>query len=282
MSVESELPIWDHLDELAKRLRRILFSVMISTIIIVSIPSDFSQIIRLDFKDYRPLISLVITSIEDHFLPQGVTLIALNWLDTFTVYIVVGVVMGTLISLPLIAFELYKFINPALYSHERRMVLSFTLAFSALFSIGALYAYFILLPITFNVLLRFVYGTGVSPLFSILDFFNLVAFSILGSGLFYTLPLIVFILVRINLLEVETLRENRRKVFIGLVVMTAIITPDPTPLSMLLMSIPFYLLYETTIQVIGRIVKNKKREEIIAEGLKASKRLLAIEKEIQF
>lgn len=274
MSSVDELSIWDHLDELARRLRRIIFSIVISTIVIASIPSDLTQIPRFDFTNYRPMISGIIEAIEKNLLPEGVDLIALNWLDTFTVFIVVGVVIGTLASLPVIAYEVHQFISPALYPHEKGTVLRFVAAFSALFSIGAIYAYFILLPTTFNVLMRFVYQTGVTPLFSILDFFNLIALGLIGSGLFYTLPLVVFILVKIDLLDVQTLRESRRKMFVGLMIVTAILTPDPTPVSMILMVVPFYLLYELTIQIVSRVKRKEISDEIIERGLEASRRLL--------
>lgn len=274
MSIDDEKSIWDHIDELAKRLRRIIFSVAASTILILSIPGDFASIFRLDFSNYKPMISILIESIKETLLPEGVSLIALNWLDTFTIFVIVGLVIGILVSLPVIAYEIYQFIIPALYPHEREALFKFVGAFSALFIVGVVYAYFLLLPITFNVLLRFVYQTGAVPLFSILDFFNIVAVGLVGSGLFYTLPLVIYITVKMGIIDVQTLRENRRKVLVGLLVVTAILTPDPSPFSMMLMTVPFYLIYELTIQIVSRIKGKERHQYTIERGIKASRKLV--------
>lgn len=270
MSIDDEKPIWDHIDELAKRLRKIIFSVAASTILVLSIPGDFASIFRLDFSNYKPMISVIIESIKETLLPKGVNLIALNWLDTFTIFVIVGLVIGIFISLPVIAYEIYQFISPALYPHEREALFKFVVVFSALFIVGVVYAYFLLLPITFNVLLRFVYQTGAVPLFSILDFFNIVAVGLVGSGLFYTLPLVIYITVKMGIIDVQTLRENRRKVLLGLLVVTAILTPDPSPFSMMLMTVPFYLIYELTIQIVSRIKGKERHQYTIERGIKAS------------
>lgn len=274
MSELEEQPFWDHLEELAKRLRRILLAVVIATVIFSTLPSDIQTILKLDFEDYRPIVSVILEAIQNRLLPEGVNLIAFNWLDAFYIYILVSLALGILVTLPYIAYQLYLFIMPALYINERRYVVRFILVFVILFSIGALYAYFLLLPTTFRVLYRFVYQTRISPLYSVKDFFNMVSIGLIGSGLFYTFPLVVYMLVKVDLIEVDTLKNNRKQVFVIMAVLTAILTPDPTPFSMLLMSIPFYLLYEITIQILQRTSGKNKDSETLERGILASKRLL--------
>lgn len=274
MSEGDEQPIWDHLDELAKSLRRILLSVAVATIVIASLPAKLNNLSTLDLRDYTPMISAVMEAIQNTLLPEGVDLIAFNWLDTFYIYILVAIALGALVSLPVIAFEIHQFVSPALYHHERRSALRFVTAFSILFLLGAFYAYFILLPNTFKILLRFVYQTRVAPFFSVRDFFNIVAFGLLGSGLFYTFPLLIFILVKFDVIDIQTLRDNRKQIFVGLLVVTAILTPDPTPFSMILMVVPFFILYELTIRVLSRMKLGKEREDISERGIRASKELL--------
>jgi sec-independent protein translocase protein TatC len=275
MSHDDELSVWDHLEELAQRLRRALFAVVVATIVVISSPSDIGRALRLDFSEYRPLIATVMEVIQEALLPEGVNLIAFNWLDTFYIYILVAIVLGIIITLPFLAYELYQFIAPALYPHERRSVYIFVSVVTVLFIIGAAYAWFILLPTTFTVLYRFVYQSRVLPFFSIKDFFSMVSFGLLGSGIFYTFPVIIYMLVAADLIGVQTLKDNRKQIFVGLIIVTAVLTPDPTPFSMLLMSIPFYILYEITIQVLSRVKKEKTPDEkAIDEGLKASRDLL--------
>lgn len=274
MTELEEQPFWDHLDELAKRLRRILIVVFVATIVFSTLPSDPQTLLKLDFTDYRPVVSIILEIIQNRLLPEGVNLIAFNWLDAFYIYILVSLALGILVTLPYIAYQLYQFIMPALYVNERRYAVRFILAFVALFSVGALYAYFLLLPTTFRVLYRFVYQTRISPLYSVKDFFNMVALGLVGSGLFYTFPIVVYMLVKADLIEVDTLKSNRKQVFVVLAVLTAILTPDPTPFSMLLMSIPFYLLYEVTIQILQRTSGGEEESDTLERGIIASKRLL--------
>jgi sec-independent protein translocase protein TatC len=101
----------------------------------------------------------------------------------------------------------------------------------------------------------------------------MVSFGLLGSGIFYTFPVIIYFLVAADLIMVQTLKDNRKQLFLALLIITAIFTPDPTPFSMLLMSIPFYILYEITIQVLSRVKKDKK-DPAVEIGLQASREML--------
>ncbi len=275
MSSDEEQSIWDHLEELATRLRRAFLAIVIVTVLIMSFPSDPREILRLNLSGYRPMISLVLELIQEALLPEGVNLIAFNWMDTFYIYIMVAIVLGMLITLPFLAYEVYGFISPALYTHEKRPMYIFVTVVTILFTVGVAYAWFILLPTTFTVLYNFVSQSRVLPLFSVRDFYNMVAFSLLGSGIFYTFPVIIYFLVVADLIEIQTLKNNRKQLFVALIIVTAVFTPDPTPFSMLLMSIPFYLLYELTIQVLSRTMKKKPTEQVAIErGVEASMRLL--------
>lgn len=278
MSHDQEQSIWDHLEELATRLRRVLTVLAIVTFAIMSAPSDLAQILKLNLSGYRPLISSILEIIQESLLPGGVDLIAFNWLDPFYIYFLVAFIIAFLVTLPYLSWELYRFITPALYEHERKGIFTFVFVVVLLFGVGAAYAWFLLLPTTFSVLYNFVNQSRVLPFFSVKDFYNMVSFGLMGSGIFYTFPVIIWLLVKVDLLEVEGLKRNRKGIFVGLLVFTAVLTPDPTPLTMLLMSVPFYILYEITIQVLQRTTPDPERKAIEA-GLRASERFLTREKE---
>jgi len=271
MSGNDEVPIWNHLEELAQRLRKILFAIVIVTLLFSMLPSELDKMFRLDFEDYTPLTSLFIQMIQDSVLPEGVTLIAFNWLDTFYIYVLMAFIVGFLLTLPYTAYHFFQFVTPALYPHERKSVYIFAGVSSILFILGVVYAWFILLPTMFNVLYRFVYQSRILPFFSVADFFGMVAVGLLGSGLFYTFPLLIWMMVSTDIIEVQTLKDNRKQIFVVLIITTAILTPDPTPFSMLLMTVPFYILYEITIQVLGRLVIKKNVDDVLIRGIKASK-----------
>ncbi len=277
MSHDQEQSSWDHLEEFATRLRRALTALALATFVIMMAPSDPAQILKLNFSDYRPLISSILEFIQESLLPGGVDLIAFNWLDPFYIYFLVSFIVAFLVTLPYLSWELYKFITPALYEHERKGVFTFVFVVVLLFGVGAAYAWFLLLPTTFSVLFNFVSQSRVLPFFSVKDFYNMVAFGLLGSGIFYTFPVIIWIIVKADLLEVESLKRNRKQLFVGLLFVTAILSPDPTPFTMLLMSVPFYILYELTIQILQRTTPDPEKKAIQA-GLRASKRFLTREK----
>jgi len=182
-----------------------------------------------------------------------------------------------IITLPYTAYQIYGFLAPAIYENEKKALFTFVTLFIILFLTGLAYAYFILIPATFTVLYRFVYQTGVMPFYSVKDFFELIAFGLFGSGIFYTFPLVLYILVRLDLLIVEDLKLLRRHIFLVLSIFTAIITPDPTPVSMLLMTIPFYLLYELTIIIMSYLLRDLP-DQVIEKGVRVAEELLERQK----
>lgn len=274
MSDDYELEFWDHLEDLSSRLRKIVYILLIVMVLVMSLPSDFSKIWQLDFTDYTLLITDLMQMLQDNLLPEGVSLIAFNWLDSFYIYFVISFAISFLICLPYIAYQLYGFLAPAIYENEKRVLFTFITLFVSLFLIGVAYAYFVLVPMTFTVLYKFVYQTNVMPFYSVKDFFELIAFGLFGSGLFYTFPLVLYLLVSIDLIIIDDLKEMRRHIFVALSALTAIITPDPTPVSMLLMTIPFYILYEISILILTRIMRNKPYK-VLDAGYNAAQELLA-------
>ena len=273
MSEDEELSIWDHVQELSSRLRRIMVALVVVMMIVMSLPADLEKIIRLDFSDYTLLVSKIIEMLQEAVLPEGVTLIAFNWLDSFYIYVMIAFTISFIICLPYVATQVYAFLAPAIYENEKKGLFVFVSMFVLLFLLGVSYAYFILIPATFRVLYQFVYQTRVMPFYSVKDFFDIISFGLVGSGLFYTFPLVIYTLVVIDIIMVDDLRRMRKHLFLGLAIVTAFLTPDPTPVSMLLMTIPFYILYELTIIILSRIMKNRPNR-VIEAGLQASLEVL--------
>ena len=275
MSQVFEQSLGEHLDELARRLRVIVVVLVLSTFLIATIPSNPVLFIKGDTDEYRPLVSDFMSEVQEDLLPENVTLIAYSWLDTFYVYILIAFVLSFILTLPLTGYQVYKYISPALFENERKGLFFYVSSFSILFLFGAMYSYYLLVPFTLKALYRFVYQSNVLPLFSVKDFFNLVGMGILASGIFYTSPLTLFYLVRQNFISVDELTGYRKQIIVGLLIFAAILTPDPTPLSMLLMAVPFYLIFEFTILLLKRITKKKiVRDKDVQLGAKLARELL--------
>jgi len=252
-----EMPFWEHLAELALRLRRIVTVVLILTVVFLLLPSDPSDIFKLLTGDinYKPISIYILLKIRDDLVGNlGIKLMAQSFAAPILLYVEAAIVMAIAISLPYIAYELYLFVEPGLYPHEKKFLKSFVFSFSILFIVGALYGYYIIMPITFKVLLLFPALINIEKLFSVQDFYELVFLGIVANGFFFTLPVFIVLAIKFRLVDVETLSKNKRYVYVIVMIIAAIITPDPTPVSMLLLSVPFILLYELSIFV-GKRVK---------------------------
>jgi len=274
MSEDIELAFWEHFEDLSSRLRRIVVLILVVMMVIMSLPSDLTMIYKMEFTDYQPLISSLIEIVQENLLPEGVTLIAFNWLDGFYIYVVISVVISFVICLPYIAAQLYGFIAPAIYDGAKRTLFIFVIIFILLFVLGVAYAFYVIVPATFTILYKFVDQARVMPFYAVKDFFEVITFGLFGTGIFYTFPLFIYIFVRIDLIRVEDLRNIRRELFVGLTVLTALLTPDPTPVSMLLMTIPFFILYEISIIILTRIMRDKP-SRVVVEGTERALELLA-------
>ena len=202
---------------------------------------------------------MVIRKVRADLLPSDAKLIAYSWVDSFSVYFIVSFVLGIIICLPLIAYEVYAYINPALYPHERRFLIAFSAAFIGLFAFGAWYSYVLLTPVTVKFLYYFALATGAEPIFSIRDFFYFVGLIVLISGFFFTLPIGLTLAIKYEVIDPSILEEKRKLVIFAILIVAAIITPDPTPVSMLLISIPFIALYEASMRVGKWLLKSKKK-----------------------
>ena len=262
---DKEMTFWEHLAELSVRLRRIIGVTLLLTFIMMLIPAklnwdDILAVMGGDLSRYRPLVSIILTKIREDILPPSlnpneseIEIMSTKFANAITIYFEGSILFALAIASPYIAYEIYMFIAPGLYPHEKRFIKTFVGSFTGLFIIGVLYGYYIILPITFRFLLYFSMILEVQTWFDVLDFYHIVFLGLILNGLFFTLPVFLTLAMKFGVINPELLSGNRRYIYLGLLIFTAIITPDPTPVSMILLSLPFILFYEIAI-VIGRRV----------------------------
>lgn len=274
---DKEMSFWDHVAELSIRLRRIFIAVILVTFGLMILPSDLdiSNVLVLftgDWMKYRPLVAGLLSRIRSDILPESVlqnspannssavssllnaTIIySGNFASALTVYIEGSIIISLAITAPYIAYELYMFIAPGLYPHEKKFIKSFILSFTFLFVLGVLYGYYILMPITFKVLLYFPTILGVVKWFDIVSFYHMIFLGLALNGLFFTMPVFLVLAMKFGVIPPEMLINNKRYIYVAVLVITAIITPDPTPVSMILLSLPFIVLYEVSIYLGKRV-----------------------------
>jgi len=251
-----DITFLEHTKELLNRLRIILYSVTISTIIVMLMPAttDFSGFSATNLY-YTTITSSVIRNLQEKFLPAETELLPLSFLAPLEVYVFVSIILGVVISLPVISYELYKFINPALYKHEKRAVLQFVVSYFGLFIFGFLIGYLYVVPVTMRTLFLFSSLLNLPPKYDFASFFSVVGFTLLLCGLIFTLPTYIVLLVKAGILETKYVTKNRKYLYGVLIVMVAILDPEPGLVTEGLVFIPLVILTEVSIIIAKRIEK---------------------------
>lgn len=253
---EGEMSFWGHLSELLSHFRRVLYAFIISTLVVMLVP------LSIDFSDINPLAlfyntiaSTVINDLQGRFLTENIILIPINFYAPLEVYFFISFIIGTMISLPITFYELYKFFGPALHKHEKGFALKFTAAFMGLFIFGFVFGYLYVVPLSFRMILEFSSLLNLSPTYNFADFFSLVGMMLLMCGLLFTFPIYIYILVRVGILETQLLTKNRRYLYGGILIIIAILDPDPSLITEMLTFIPIVILMEISIFVSKRVEK---------------------------
>lgn len=246
---DKEMPFWDHVKELAQRLKVIVIALLVAVLIVMVVPERPEDLWDALWGglEYKPLIAAVLVKMKNDLLPKDTTLIGGTIEDPITLYFEISLIFALIIASPIVAYELYAFIAPGLYSHEKRFLKRFIFGFTIMFVIGVLYSYYFIMPITFKILLIFTDIIGAEKLFSVRNFYNMIFLGLVSVGLFFTLPVFLVLAIKFGIIDTETLIGYKRYIYVAVITITAILTPDPTPVTMLLLSFPFILLYELSI-----------------------------------
>jgi len=181
--------------------------------------------------------------------PIGIPLVYYNLADGFFTYIRVALYCGLFFSMPLIFFELWKIFAPFIFPNYKDYSVRFVVVASIFFFGGALICYFILLPSGINFLLAY-QTEQIKPVISVTAYLSLVIIFLLGFGLIFELPLIMFILGRAGLVTGKFLNKNRRFAVLIIAILSAVITPTPDVYNMMLMMLPLWGLYEISVIVV--------------------------------
>jgi sec-independent protein translocase protein TatC len=166
--------------------------------------------------------------------------------EAFVAQIKVALFLGIIIAFPFLLYQTWAFIGPGLTKSERRISLSYIGSGLVLFVIGILFGYYILIPYGLKFLLSFGSDT-IQPLLNIGKYLNFFLWCMLGSGVLFQLPLIVFFLMRLGIVDVDTIRKHRPEAIVAVLILCAVITPTGDFFTLLLLSVPLLLLFELSI-----------------------------------
>ena len=240
MSSNNEsMPFLDHLEELRWRLIKSIASVLIGAVISFYFIDQIIEFLVKPTDAVKNSMDLQVLKVQGMFM--------IKWS--------IALFGGIIISIPVLTFQIWKFVAPGLYIDEKKYIIPLIIFTFLSFLCGLIFAYMIVIPFSLSFFTS-VGFEGIQNNFSINYYFSFITWLMIGSGLIFELPVIVFILSVIGLLTPAFMRHYRRYAIVIILVLSAFITP-PDPVSLVLMSIPLLVLYEVSIGV-SWLVNRKK------------------------
>jgi sec-independent protein translocase protein TatC len=251
------MPIWDHITELIRRMKLVVITFIVSSLVALAVPIDLGFLKNASFYKTPAfwLLDLMLA-----LKPPSLKLLALEITAPLELWVIAAFLMGAIVTAPIFAYEFYRFIDPALYPKERGAVYPVVASFTILFVVGVLFGYFVLVPMMFYGLMPFFSIIGAAPEIGVFDYYSLVMLFILISGLSFTLPVFFVLLVRFHILKTSIITKNRKYYYAGLYILAALITPDGGAWADLVMFLPLAVLTELAIFFARRYEKPGNQE----------------------
>ncbi|WP_141050199.1 twin-arginine translocase subunit TatC [Aliarcobacter cryaerophilus] len=210
------------------------------------------------FTFYEPILEWMMVPVK-HALPAGTSMIAVEIQETFFTAMKVAFFGGFIISLPVIFWQLWLFLAPGLYDHEKKLVVPFVFFATLMFLLGAAFAYYIVVPVGFDFLIAFG-NSVVSVLPSIGKYVGFFTKLLIGFGIAFELPVITFFLAKIGLVNDQMLKDFFRYAVVLIFIVAAVLTP-PDVISQALMAAPLLILYGVSIYIAKVFNPAQKEEE---------------------
>ncbi len=247
-STERRISFWDHLNALRKCILRIALTVGIISFFCftfdirkgdiggVSLPYPYPDIMN-------PIATKFFLRISDDLLPPDARLVALTPWAAVMIQFQISIMLGVSLGMPIIVNEIARFLGPALRIREKQVILRLALPSSILFVLGALFAYLFILPFSIEFLYQFADAMGIEQLFTVDKFVNFVIMMTFAFGVVAELPVIIVGLSSLGLVSPEFWVRNWRWAALISLMFAAIITPDGTGVTMMMIATPMMALY---------------------------------------
>ncbi|HEU0161188.1 MAG TPA: twin-arginine translocase subunit TatC [Rhizomicrobium sp.] len=253
----TKAPLMEHLLELRTRLIWAVVSFGVAFIVSFIFAKPIFNFLT------RPLHDALRGQENDHLIYTALT-------EVFFTNVKIGMFGGICLGFPAIAAQLWIFVAPGLYRHEKRAFLPFLIATPFMFALGAAFVYYVMLPFSIHFFAGFqVEGTantmGVQLQAKVSEYLELVMTLIFAFGLTFQLPVLLAILGKIGIVSSKALREMRRYAIVGLFAVAAVFTP-PDAISMLALAVPLTLLYEVSIWLVIYFERQRAREDAAREA----------------
>jgi len=241
-----EMPFLDHLEELRWRLLKAVIAIVVGVLV------GYVVVTQLDVVGFlkRPI---------DPFLPAAQKLLFTSPLDPFILTLKLALVVGLLIASPVLVWQGWAFLRPALYAKERRIIVPVTFAGIGLFVAGAAAAFVYVLPVALKILLGF-QSQSLQGFITATEYFSLATTVVLSFGAVFELPLVLLLLVYLRIISSAFLRKHRRTFLIVNAILSSVLTPGDLVVMTAMVMIPVQLFYEISIWL--AIVLERRRARV--------------------
>jgi sec-independent protein translocase protein TatC len=263
-SMEAEMSFFDHIEELRWHLVRSSIAIIVITIGVFAFYDEiFDGIImgpsKTTFWTYRMMCEIGTWLNRPGMCVDKihVDLINTEMAGQFTLQINSSLLIGVTLGFPYLLWELWRFIRPALHEKERKAASGFVFYASFLFALGVLFGYYVISPMSINFLAGYTVSSKIKNLFTIDSYISSVATLTLATGAVFELPILIYILANLGILTAKIMRSTRRYAIVIILIIAAVVTPTPDMLTMTVVSIPLFVLYEVGI-IVAAIVEKRK------------------------
>ncbi len=250
---DAQMTFWEHLDVLRDSIIRMIVAAVVMGVVAFCLKEPLFDIVLApkdsDFITYRWLggeafsINLINTGLAEQFL----------------IHMKVALMVGILVASPYILFLLFRFIAPALYENERRYSVRITVAAYAMFLLGIVVNYFIIFPLTVRFLGTYQVSETVSNMLTISSYIDTLMMMSLIFGIIFEIPVVSWLLAIFGLLKASWMSQYRRHAVIAILILAAAITPTGDALTLVIVALPIWLLYEVSILIVK--MSNKSTNE---------------------
>ena len=254
MSKDEGLSFWDHLDVLRAIIIRIVVVTIVCGIVAFLFKEELFAVVLAprnpDFLTYRLLAR--ISGLFGGDTPDNpvIQLINTGLAEQFVIHMKTALCAGVLCASPYVLYELFRFVSPALYANERRYVVPIVLNGYIMFMLGVLLSYYLIFPLTFRFLGTYQVSVDVVNMISLQSYMSTLVLMSLSMGIVFEMPVVAWLMARMGLLSSSFMSRYRRHAIVFILIVAAIITPTSDIFTLLMVSLPMWLLYEVSVGIV--------------------------------
>lgn len=241
---DGQMSFWEHLDVLRGSIIRVLVAAVAMGVVAFLFKEQLFDAVLWPRSSDFPAYRLLGTE------PFEVKLINTQLTEQFMVHMKVALVVGLFVSSPYIIYVLFRFVQPALYDDERRLSVRLIGSAYTMFVVGVALNYLLIFPLTLRFLATYSVSTDVSTMLSLSSYVDTLLMMSLMFGIVFEIPVVAWLLARFGLLRASWMSEYRRHAIVVILVVAAIITPTSDVLTLVIVSLPIWLLYEASIWIV--------------------------------